>query len=98
MTEYEAQKLRESMFKELNVGPLAVWRCAAGLLIVIGVAVAGALFGLGPDRSSDVAQSQARPSVSRNDLDGQAYAKTQSPAEAVQNLVPVAGVGVQSGR
>lgn len=71
MTEYEAQKLKESMYKELNIGPRAVWQCAAGLLIVIGLAVAGAVFDLHQGGQSDVAQAQerAQASVSRTDSD-----------------------------
>ena len=94
MTEYEAQKLKESMYKELNVGSRAVWQCAAGLLIVIGLAVAGSSFDLRRDGSSDVARAQDRPQASvshtASDGQGQAYVAAQSPAEAVQNLVPVA--------
>lgn len=102
MTQYEAQKLRESMYKELNVGSWAVWQCAAGLLIVIGLAVAGSLFDLRRDGSSNVARAQDRPQASvshtPSDGQGQAEAAAQLPTQAVQNLVPVADVAVQNVR
>lgn len=102
MTEYEAQKLRESMYKELNVGPLAVWQCAAGLLIVIGLAVLGASFNPRPDGPSDVARAQERPqaSVSHTAPDGQdqAYAATPSLAEDRPALISVTGGTVAEAR
>jgi len=88
VTEYEARKLRESMSKEL-AGQLAVWQCAAGLLIVIGVVVLGPSFGLRTDGSSDVALAQDRPqaSVSQTAADGQyqAYVAARSPADPFQD-------------
>lgn len=57
LSEYEVQKLNDKMRNELGAGPAAVWRCAAGLLIVIGLAVMGPRFDPLLDRPSDVAQA-----------------------------------------
>jgi hypothetical protein len=58
LSEYEARKLCDTMHHELNAGPAAVWRCIAGLLIVIGLSVLAP--GLDPrvDPSSAVAQAR----------------------------------------
>jgi hypothetical protein len=41
MTEYEVQRLQQSMDANLNSGPLSVWKCVAGLLAIISLLVAG---------------------------------------------------------
>jgi hypothetical protein len=102
MTEYEAQKLRKSMFRELNVGPLAVWQCAAGLLIVIGLAVGGTVFDLRPNTDRGMAQTREHPQATVNSANseeqGQAYAATPSPAADRPVLIPVAGNSVAVAR
>lgn len=42
LTEYEAQKLRQDMRKELNAGPGMVLTCAVCLLVVAALALIGA--------------------------------------------------------
>jgi hypothetical protein len=102
MTEYEAQKLRERMFRELNVGPLAVWQCAAGLLIVIGLAVGGTVFDLRPNTDSGMAQTREHPQATVNSANseeqGQAYAATPSPAEDRPALISVGSASVVEAR
>jgi hypothetical protein len=93
MTEYEARKLSESMHNELNAGPRAVWQCIAGLLFVIGIVLAGAVFPPTVDRSLEVnapAGSQAA-AVTRSDLDARdhARAETQSRAGAARDSLPL---------
>lgn len=41
MTESEVQKLKQSMNANLNSGPISVWKCVAGLLILIAVLAVG---------------------------------------------------------
>ena len=96
MTEYEARKLSESMHKELNAGPRAVWQCIAGLVIVISLMVAGTAFDLSPNGSSDVARVHEldQTLVSRNNLDVQSPAYIE-PEETAHNLVPVAGASAR---
>lgn len=59
MTEYEVQKLQQSMNANLNSGPMSVWKCVAGLLVVIAFLAAGNW--LDPIRapSPELAQFQA---------------------------------------
>lgn len=41
LTEYEALMLQRQFKRELNAGPRTVWRCAAGLLVLFAILVAG---------------------------------------------------------
>jgi len=61
MTEYEAQKIAESMYRELNAGPRAVWQSIAGLLLVLGLGVTGSAFYKGVDGAGEAARAQAQP-------------------------------------
>lgn len=59
MTESEYRRLGARMHRELNTGPGIVWKCAGGLLIVAGLALAGNWFDLIGNRAGEVAQTQA---------------------------------------
>jgi hypothetical protein len=48
ISEYEARKLQRDLRSELNATPVAVWKCAAGLLVLVVVTLAGIEFGLQP--------------------------------------------------
>ena len=102
LTEYDVQKLSDEMRTELNLGPAAVWRCAAGLLVVIGLVVIGPAFAPPLDRPSDAAQAQEQrqASLARNDDDGDEQRgvrlETQSHTEAVSKLIPAARVSLQT--
>jgi hypothetical protein len=57
MTEYEARELAESMHRELNAGPRAVWQCVAGLLVFIGVVLLGTVFPTKSSRAPEAANT-----------------------------------------
>jgi len=100
LTEYEAQKIRSRMHEELNAGPRAAWQCAAGLLLVIGLAVADAVHDPAPNRSSYIAQVPERAQASyspADDLEAQTYrVEPEAPADVTSNPVPVAASGLQA--
>ncbi|MDB5922554.1 MAG: hypothetical protein JWN13_1490 [Betaproteobacteria bacterium] len=52
ISEYEARKLQRDLRSELNATPAAVWRCAAGLLVLVVLTLVGIEFGLQPDSES----------------------------------------------
>jgi hypothetical protein len=84
MTEYEARKLSESMHNELNAGPRAVWQCIAGLLFVIGIVLAGAVFPPTVDRSLEAkAPAGSQAAVTRTDLDARDHARAETQSRAV---------------
>jgi len=58
MTELEVQKLQQSMNANLNSGPRCVWKCVAGLLIIIAFLVAGNWLDPIRDPSPGLAQLQ----------------------------------------
>lgn len=60
LTEYQARKLQVEMRRELQAGPAALWKCAAGLVVIALLAVIGAQDGTGRDT---VATSAAVASV-----------------------------------
>ncbi|HEV7802000.1 MAG TPA: hypothetical protein VGP15_13065 [Burkholderiales bacterium] len=43
LTEYEARKLQADMRRELEGSPAALWKCAAGLVVVIVMVIVGAV-------------------------------------------------------
>ena len=98
LTEYEAQKIRSRMLEELNAGPRAAWQCAAGLVLVTGLAVAGVVHDPAPNRSSYIAQEPAQASYSpADDLERQIYrVEPEAPADVTGNPVPVAAYGLQA--
>ena len=92
LTEYEARLLSSRMHRELNAGPVGLWQCAAGLLILTGLAVAGTWFDPLQDSSGQMAQERGQPSPRPDDdreRENFSYPDTQLPAEASRNLVPV---------
>ena len=93
LTEHEAWLLSSRMHRELNAGPGGLWQCAAGLLILTGLAVAGTWFDPLQESSGQMAQERGQPSPRPDDdreREDYAYPDTQLPAEASRNLVPVA--------
>lgn len=95
MTEYEAQKLKESMYRELNAGPRAVWQCVAGLLIVLGLGVTGSAFYKGVDDASAVAKAQAQPRQASMTSGGseaqhELYPESRLAAETPQDVASAA--------
>ncbi|MGZ5092677.1 MAG: hypothetical protein ACXWCY_11090 [Burkholderiales bacterium] len=52
ISEYEARKLQRDLRSELNATPAAVWKCAAGLVVLVVVTLVGIEFGLQPDGES----------------------------------------------
>ena len=52
ISEYEGRKLQRDLRRELNATPAAVWKCAAGLLVLVVVTLVGIEFGLQPDSES----------------------------------------------
>ena len=59
MTEYEVQKLQQTMNANLNSGPMSVWKCVAGLLIVIAFLAGGNWLDPIQSPSPELAQFQA---------------------------------------
>jgi hypothetical protein len=60
MTEYEVQKLQQSMNANLNSGPMSVWKCVAGLLIIIAFLAVGNWADPIRDPSPELAQLQVQ--------------------------------------
>lgn len=65
LTEYEAQKLQHEMRKELNAAPGVVFRCAAGLLIVVGLAMIGARTEIVNDSTTTASNAATQPGAPR---------------------------------
>lgn len=86
LTEYEAQKLTQSMHVELNATRGAVWRCVTGLAIVISLAWAGSLIRAGDSESHYAARmpAQTQDSMSTTEVGPQKQAETEVPAETAQ--------------
>jgi hypothetical protein len=60
MTEYEVQKLRQSMNANLSWGPMSVWKCVAGLLTIIAFLAAGNWLDPLAGTSAELAQLDAQ--------------------------------------
>ena len=60
LTEHEARQLQREMHRELDAAPGAVWKCVAGLLIVVAVAMSGSGVGF-----PDAAPAQISSNLSR---------------------------------
>ena len=86
LTEYEAQKLTQSMHVELNATRGAVWRCVTGLAIVISLAWAGSLIRAGDSESHYAARmpAQTHDPISTTEVDPQKQDETEVPAETAQ--------------
>lgn len=101
LTEYEVRVLSARMHRELNIGPRGLWQCAAGLLILAALAVAGNWFDPLPNRPSEAAQERSQAAPARDDdreRQDRANRETQLPAEGSRNLVPVAGSSLKEKR
>lgn len=61
LTEYEARKLQEDMKRELNSAPGVVAKCAAGLLIIVALALFGSRGGVQRDFAGDTAAAVQDP-------------------------------------
>lgn len=62
LTQYEARKLQQDMKRELDATPAAVWKCAAGLMLFVALAVAGSFTDLGRDAGPVAAATQTAQS------------------------------------
>ena len=63
LSEYEAQKLQHDMKQELEASTGVVYKCAVGLLILLGLAWIGADTGPRQDVAPDAPQAQHRESA-----------------------------------
>ena len=64
VTEYEARKLQHDLRSELDATPADVWKCAAGLLVIVMVTLVGTQVGLQQDGESKTARlSIAKPAA-----------------------------------
>lgn len=72
VSQYEARKLQNDLNPELNATLASVWKCAAGLLVLVMLALLGTGIDLRDD--GDVGATAARPSMQH-----------QEPASAVSH-------------
>lgn len=95
MTESEYRRLGVQMHRELKTGPAIVWKCAVGLLVLSGLALAGNWFDLIGNRAVEVAKVQAGQAApphggnqQRQDI---ARPAAGLPVEVSHNPAPAAG-------
>lgn len=61
LTDYEARMLERHMTRELEASPLSVYKCAAGIAIILALSILGPMIGLHSDGSVNVAVSSTVP-------------------------------------
>ena len=66
MTQYEAQKLKREMQSELEAEQSALWKCAVGILIIVGMS----LFGAGPGERRDATSSMSTSTTQASNAGG----------------------------
>lgn len=74
ITQYETQKLKESMYKELNGVTHGLWQAATILLTVIVLGVAGSVFYPSQESQSPTARIQEQFSASPSGSGAQSHA------------------------
>ena len=79
ITQYETQKLKESMYKELNGVTHGLWQAATILLTVIVLGVAGSVFY--PSQESSAARIQEQYSASPSGSDAQSHAMAEKAGD-----------------
>ena len=61
LTNYEARMLEFQMNRELEATPLSVYKCVAGIAIILALSILGPSIGLHSDGNVNVAVSSAVP-------------------------------------